>query len=90
MKAHAARRVLADCRLAHRMLEDERNADRWRVVWVGAVALIRAVGHVLDKVDGSESKLRATSRAAFARWKDGSSDSIFAEFELLPVSRTPG
>ena len=80
MKAHAARRVLADCSLAHRMLEDERDVDRWRVVWVGAVALIRAVGHVLDKVDGSEPKLRTASRAAFARWKDGGSDSIFTEF----------
>lgn len=80
IKAVAARRVLSDCRLAHQMLEDERDVDRWRVVWVGAVALLRAVGHVLDKVDGSDPKMRAASRAAFARWRSAGNDQIFSEF----------
>ena len=47
----AARRVLADCEVVLEMLDAEREEQRWRVLWVGALALLRAVGHVLRKVD---------------------------------------
>ena len=46
--------VLEDCRMALTLLEEERDYRRWRVHWAAAVALVRAVGHVLDKVDGKD------------------------------------
>jgi len=64
------------------MLEEEINTHRWRVSWVGAVALIRVVGHVLDKVDGkAEAELGRLANARFARWKQGAGDDrLFVEF----------
>lgn len=77
-----ARAILNDCRVALGMLEDEIDTQRWRVHWVGAVALIRAVGHVLDKVDGkSNAELGRLANARFARWKLGTGDDrIFVQF----------
>ncbi|QPC86387.1 hypothetical protein GA830_06270 [Mesorhizobium sp. NBSH29] len=81
IRAQQARRVLADCRLVHRMLEDETDPDQFRIMWVGAVSLLRAVGHVLDKVDAVEPTLRASSSNAFKHWKDASKGHvIFTEF----------
>jgi hypothetical protein len=37
------------------MLEDEPRQVEWRLHWILAVVLLRAVGHVLDKVDGAAS-----------------------------------
>jgi hypothetical protein len=64
------------------MLEEEIDTQRWRVHWVGAVALIRAVGHVLHKVDGkSDVALERLANARFARWKLGAGDDqIFVRF----------
>lgn len=76
-----ARLVLDDCRLALQLLEDETDLRRWRLHWVAAIALIRAVGHVLDKVDGASPAVKAASRAAYARWtSDASEHQIFREF----------
>lgn len=77
-----ARKVLFDCRVALGMLEDETDTQRWRVTWVGAVALIRVVGHVLDKVDGrANQELGRLANARFARWKIGAGDDrLFVEF----------
>lgn len=78
---HAARTVLADCQIALDLLEDQEDQGRWRVHWVGAVALIRAVGHVLDKVDGHIPGLREIARSAFRRWKsDDPRHAIFRDF----------
>ncbi|HEX8223262.1 MAG TPA: hypothetical protein VF605_05550 [Allosphingosinicella sp.] len=78
---YAARSVLADCAIALNLLEDEEDEGRWRVHWVGAVALIRAVGHVLDKVDGQTPGLKVISSAAFRRWKsDDPAHAIFRDF----------
>jgi hypothetical protein len=78
----AARKVLFDCRVALGMLEEEIDTRRWRVTWVGAMALIRVVGHVLDKVDGrANEKLGRLANARFARWKMGSGDDrLFLQF----------
>jgi hypothetical protein len=82
----AAREVLTDCELAHEMLEAEQDEDRWRVLWAGAVALLRVVGHVLHKVDCQDPNwakmdLNAIVDASFDRWKLGiGSDLIFPEF----------
>ena len=47
----AARSVLKDCRLALEMMERETDPHRLRVLWVGALSLIRLVGDVLGKID---------------------------------------
>lgn len=67
----AARRVLADCEAAVEMLENEHDEQRWRVLWIGAMALLRVVGHVLRKVDGEIPRQRAVIDAAYRRWSDG-------------------
>lgn len=47
----------------------------------GAVTLIRAVGHVLDKIDGADPELKIASSVAFKRWKLGQGDdAIFTQF----------
>ncbi len=53
-----------------------------RVLWVAAVALARAVGHVLQKIDGKQSTaLNKAVEAAYASWKaDRSANSIFWGF----------
>ena len=47
-----AREVLRDCELLLADLNNEPQSELWRLRWAGLVALLRAVGHVLDKVDG--------------------------------------
>jgi hypothetical protein len=78
---YAAREVLDDCRLALAMLEEETDLARWRVHWTGAVALLRAVGHVLDKVDGEDPLTKRLASQAFKRWKGSAPEhEIFREF----------
>lgn len=78
---NAARQVLADCHLALEMLDEQEDLRRWRIQWFGALALLRAVGHVLDKVDARDPSLKPISKAAFSQWKKGEgSDQIFKEF----------
>ena len=77
----AARRVLGDCKAALDMLEDEEHEQRWKVLWAGAMALLRAVGHVLRKVDGEDARLRPLIDAAYDRWKaDRSTIAVFWKF----------
>lgn len=52
--AVAARNVLDDCRWALIMHTPDLQAEAFRVSWVALVALLRAVGHVLVKVDAAE------------------------------------
>ena len=78
-----ARQVLADCRIALQLLEDEKDLQRWRIHWAAAVMLTRAVGHVLDKVDAArgDNALKTASDAAYKSWNDPSSaHAIFREF----------
>jgi hypothetical protein len=78
---YSAREVLADCHVALAMLEDETDLQRWRVLWAGAVALTRAVGHVLDKVDGTDPDIKRAAGDAYRRWKGPSlQHEIFREF----------
>lgn len=63
------------------MLEDEEDGQRWRVLWAGAMALVRAVGHVLRKVDGENKDVSPLVEAAWTRWKaDRSANAVFWEF----------
>jgi hypothetical protein len=50
-----AREVLGDCRRVLEALEADLSTAFWRPRWAGLMALLRAVGHVLDKVDGRAS-----------------------------------
>jgi hypothetical protein len=55
----AAREALEDCRAALAELTDGVQGRQWRLRWITCVVLLRAVGHVLDNVDGSrEVQLR--------------------------------
>lgn len=64
------------------MLQEESRPASFRVLWVAGVALARAVGHVLQKVDCEKD--RAVSVAvgkAYASWKaDRLSNTIFWDF----------
>ena len=65
MKAY---QVLSDCRRAHELLEHEADAQSFRVLFVAAVTLCRAVGHVLHKVDARERPELAERIATW--WRD--------------------
>ena len=60
-----ARKVLNDCRHAHELLELEENERKFRLLWVSCSSLLRAVGHVLVKVD-AESNTHL--KKAIAEW----------------------
>lgn len=76
-----AREVLTDCETALEMLETEQDLARWRVHWAGAVALVRAVGHVLHKVDGSDPDVLRQIDFAYRRWKSQKvKNAVFWEF----------
>jgi hypothetical protein len=47
----AARLVLDDCRYALAHHSEDLQGEAFRVSWVRIVALLRAVGHILEKVD---------------------------------------
>src|ERR1700722_11509267 len=50
------------------MLEEVTDLSRWRVHWVTALAPVRAVGYVLNKVDGRSSAIKQASGADYAQW----------------------
>ena len=77
-----ARRVLADCKHAHELLENESQPESFRVLWVAGIALARAVGHVLQKVDGeADDAVRAAVASTYSAWKaDRSGNQIFWDF----------
>jgi hypothetical protein len=62
------------------MLEDEKDSQRWRILWAGAIALTRAVGHVLDKVDGKDPLIKQTAKRFFKRWMTEPEHRIFEYF----------
>lgn len=60
--------VIDDCRRALHLVEDARNEEDFRVNWVALIALLRAVGHVLQKVDAASSS--ALRKAVDERWDE--------------------
>jgi hypothetical protein len=78
----AARKPLEDAKWALERLEVTEDLQEFRVMWAATVALLRTVGHVLDKVDGaSNSKLEVSIRSAWAEWKsDAEVHKIFWNF----------
>lgn len=77
-----ARSVLADCKHALDLLQEESHPDTFRVLWVAGIALARAVGHVLQKVDGEQDDAtKKVVASAYASWKaDKPGNAIFWEF----------
>ena len=61
----AARRVFDDARRAFLDFSLDSQGHHWRHRWILNVVLLRAVGHVLDNVDGNSSK---TLRTAIDEW----------------------
>lgn len=82
MRVQNARKVLSDCRHVLEMLQEESRPASFRVLWVAGIALARAVGHVLQKVDSKQdSAVRAAVGKAYASWKaEKSSNAIFWDF----------
>jgi hypothetical protein len=77
-----ARTVLEDCRAALDRVDSAANQQQFRLAWVALVVLLRAVGHVLQKVDAASSA--ATRRAIDAKWakwnQDPENHKIFWDF----------
>ncbi len=77
----AARRVLDDCRLVHAMLEDEPEPNKFRVLWVAALALVRSVGQVLYKIDGNDGRIRGQASERYQHWRSSDPEHrIFRDF----------
>lgn len=77
-----AREVLSDCK---RALEDFVAAGAspfWRTRWTALIALLRSVGHVLEKIDSAQSpELKTAVDEAWARLKQTKpAPNIFWEF----------
>jgi hypothetical protein len=77
-----ARAVLSDCEAALGDLRSGATGLLWRTRWVSVVTLLRAVGHVLDKVDGRrDPKLKAVIASAYADLKSTQPEpSIYWQF----------
>ncbi|MHC1752793.1 hypothetical protein [Humidesulfovibrio sp.] len=76
-----ARVVFDDFQLVCRMLKEESGKQEYRILWVAALTLCRAVGHVLNKVDGkASSEAKKVIADMFAGWKEGDGNKIFREF----------
>jgi hypothetical protein len=73
--------VLNDCRHALERLHDEKGEVGWRVQWIGAMALIRAVGHVLDDEAKDDSLLKSVLRQKFKlQASDKAAKAIYWDF----------
>ncbi|WP_010197179.1 hypothetical protein [Psychrobacter sp. PAMC 21119] len=79
-----AKKVLGDLRQSYLMLENETNYESFRVLWVAAITLARAIGHILDKVDSRQSELMKVTVSN--KWKslkenkEVAANKIFFEF----------
>jgi hypothetical protein len=77
-----ARVVIQDCKAARDELKAGATGHVFRSRWVAAVTLLRAVGHVLEKVDSKrDSAMAAAIREAHARLKSSKPEPrVFWEF----------
>lgn len=76
----AARKVLTDCGTALAMLEDEQRPERWHVIWVSTLALLRGVGNVLATIDCKTSVQKEIFEAMYRSWYDEPENAIFRQF----------
>src|SRR5579872_7308245 len=76
-----ARLVLQDAMFVRNKLENETGRIEWRLYWILAVVLLRAVGHVLNKVDGAaDAKVKKAANDLHRSWRDGDENAIFRDF----------
>ena len=94
-EAKMARNVLEDCRHALTELRNDPQGPAWRVRWFGTLAMLRAVGHVLEKVDAKScpelkeanndwwKDLKSTkpNPAIFWQFIDSDRDAILKEYD---------
>lgn len=76
-----ANEILEDVKLAFDLLETEENEHKFKFYWIACVTLLRAIGHVLKKVDSDDKK----AAPAISSWwtnlcADKASHRIFWEF----------
>lgn len=58
-RAGKAREVLEWCRYGHKKMRSNPTGEEWVLIWAGTIALLRAVGHVLEKEDAkSDARLK--------------------------------
>jgi hypothetical protein len=64
-KAGKAREALDWCRYGHRkMMSGDPTWEDWMLIWAGTIALLRAVGHALEKQDAkSDARLKKVQSA---------------------------
>jgi hypothetical protein len=82
MKELRARRVLTDCRWALTQYSPELSGAPLRVAWVGIVTLLRAVGHVVSKIDAEQNpNVDRIVKRLWSDWRSTKPDpAIFWEF----------
>jgi hypothetical protein len=68
-RADKAREVLDWCHHAHQKMKSDPTGLDWVLIWAGTIALLRAVGHVLEKDAESDARLRQAHRAWLNKWK---------------------
>lgn len=90
-----SRQVLEDCCRAMELADSASSPQELRVLWVAAITLARAVGHVLMNVDAAEdSEVRLANQAALASWKaNRAAHAIFWDFAVgveLPFEEDRG
>jgi hypothetical protein len=78
--ALAARQVLRDCQLALDIMDQETHGERLRLQWIGALALVRLVGHVLKDVDGKSDNYKSPIAKHWNKLQDKAAYPIFWEF----------
>jgi hypothetical protein len=78
----AAHAPLDDAFIVAKLLEDHDDDTIFRINWVAFCALMRTIGHVLDKVDGAQSAhRREVVDRRWVEWKSHRDQhSIFWEF----------
>ena len=78
-----AREVLSECEQALTELKVGPLQELWKLRWFTAVSLLRCVGHVLEKVDGTsgDAAMKNAIDDAWKRWKrDRTANVIFWDF----------
>ena len=85
-----ARKVLEDCKIILNRFRDDAVYREHRFNWVLSLSLLRAVGHVLDKVDALESsQARVAIKKAWSEINDTKPEpKIFWRF-LKPPAYLP-
>jgi hypothetical protein len=80
-RADKAREVLDCCRHAHQKMGSNPTVRQWELIWADTIALLRAVGHELEK-DASDTRLKQAHRAWLNKRKKPNPP-IFWDFILL-------